>query len=111
MPTGRAHPDAFAAIADPRRRALIEALASRPATATSLAADLPISRQAVAKHLSVLGAARVVERQRLGRETLYTLQPEALRDVSAWTERVGSEWERRLQRLRDVVSEQSERVE
>jgi predicted transcriptional regulator len=47
----------FTALADPTRRHLIEALASRPASATTLAADLPISRQAVAKHLAGLRRA------------------------------------------------------
>ncbi len=84
-----AAPDAaFAAIADPTRRHLIETLARGPATATGLAAELPITRQAVAKHLGLLREAELVAAERAGRETLYTLQPEGLRGVAEWSARV-----------------------
>ncbi|HZD03509.1 MAG TPA: metalloregulator ArsR/SmtB family transcription factor, partial [Longimicrobiales bacterium] len=63
----------FAALSDPTRRALFERLTARgPATATSLAAELPVSRQAVAKHLSALAAAGLVERTNVGREVHYS---------------------------------------
>ena len=86
----------FAALADPTRRHLIEALAGRPASATSLAADLPISRQAVAKHLAGLRSARLVTVKRSGREALYSLDPAPLTDAAEWIARVGAEWDRRL---------------
>ena len=95
---------AFAAIADPTRRRLIETLARGPATATGLAADLPITRQAVAKHLGLLRDADLVGSDRVGRETVYTLQPEGLRSVAEWSARVGREWERRLGKLDDLLS-------
>jgi DNA-binding transcriptional ArsR family regulator len=96
--------DAFAAIADPTRRGLIESLTRGPATATRLAGSLPITRQAVSKHLSILREARVVGSRRVGRETVYTLQPDALREVAAWSDRVGRDWDRRLAKLGEVVS-------
>lgn len=96
--------DAFVAIADPTRRGLVETLARGPATATRLARGLPITRQAVAKHLGVLREARLVGSRRVGRETVYTLQPEELEKVAAWSERVGQQWERRLDRLEEVVA-------
>lgn len=89
----------FAALADPTRRHLVETLASSPATATVLARDLPITRQAVAKHLAMLSAAELVVVERRGRETHYTLRPEPLREVSRWVEAVGDEWTDRLSRL------------
>jgi DNA-binding transcriptional ArsR family regulator len=95
----------FAALADPTRRGLIESLALGPATATGLAAEAPISRQAVAKHLGQLLDAQLVRRSRRGREALYTLDPEPLTDVVAWSERVGRHWERRLERLHDAVED------
>jgi DNA-binding transcriptional ArsR family regulator len=94
----------FFAIADPTRRRLIESLARGPATATRLAAGLPITRQAVAKHLGLLRDAELVGSDRVGRETVYTLQPEALREVTEWSARVGREWDDRLAKLADVVS-------
>ena len=93
----------FAALADPTRRHLIEALASRPASATSLAADLPISRQAVAKHLAGLRAARLVSAERAGRETLYSLDPRPLGEAAEWIARVGVEWDSRLAELRRAL--------
>ena len=90
----------FAALADPTRRRMVEALARLPfATATGLAAELPISRQAVAKHLAALRRARLVEAERAGRETRYSLDAAALEDVSRWVDEVGGEWEARLRRL------------
>lgn len=90
---------AFTALADPTRRRLIETLASGPASASRLAADLPISRQAVAKHLGLLQAAEIVDANRAGRELLYELRRQPLTEVAAWTERVGDAWDRRLSRL------------
>lgn len=89
----------FTALADPTRRLLVESLAGEPSTATGLARDLPITRQAVAKHLTALRAAELVSAERLGRETRYSLRPEALREVSSWIDAVGSEWTRRLSKL------------
>ena len=77
----------FTALADPTRRRVIESLASREsATATSLAADLPISRQAVAKHLGALRAAELVSVERLGREVHYRLDPRPLNEAASWIE-------------------------
>jgi DNA-binding transcriptional ArsR family regulator len=91
----------FSALADSTRRNVVEALASREtATATELAAELPVTRQAVAKHLTALSDAGLVEGERRGRETRYRLTPEAMGDALDWMERVGSQWERRLAALR-----------
>jgi DNA-binding transcriptional ArsR family regulator len=79
----------FSALADPSRRQVIDYLAQRgTATATELTGELPITRQAVAKHLSTLADAGLVESQRLGRETRYHLTV------------VGQEWDERLGALR-----------
>jgi DNA-binding transcriptional ArsR family regulator len=91
----------FAALADPTRRQVVEMLAREPSvTATGLAAELPISRQAVAKHLAVLRGAGLVHPSRVGRETRYALEREALDDAARWIDRVGGEWDRRLGALR-----------
>ena len=96
--------EVFDALADPTRRHLVEALASRDgASATSLAADLPISRQAVAKHLSALASAGLVQSHRSGRETLYELQPAPLADAADWIAEVGAEWDDRLARLQRLL--------
>jgi DNA-binding transcriptional ArsR family regulator len=96
----------FQALADANRRFVLEALAARDsATATELAAQLPVTRQAVAKHLGTLRAAELVEPERSGREVRYRLSPAALGDAVDWMERVGGEWDARLAALRDHLAE------
>lgn len=76
------------------------------ATATELARELPITRQAVAKHLAALEAAGLVSTQRQGRELRYTVTPEPLEDAVAWIADTGAEWDTRLARLRAYVSDE-----
>jgi DNA-binding transcriptional ArsR family regulator len=92
--------DVFSALADPSRRRLLETLARREATATELAADLPVTRQAVAKHLAALREAGLVDARRAGRETRYRLTPGPLEDAVAWIAEVGDAWDARLAALR-----------
>jgi ArsR family transcriptional regulator, cadmium/lead-responsive transcriptional repressor len=90
----------FAALADPTRREVVRSLADRPGlTASHLAGELPISRQAVAKHLGALSSAGLVQARREGRETRYTLTPAPLADAMEWMAAVGAEWDERLARL------------
>jgi DNA-binding transcriptional ArsR family regulator len=94
----------FAALADPTRRSLLERLSRGDgATASALAAKLPISRQAVSKHLAALNAANLVRSDRVGRETRYELRTEPLDDAARWIETVGAEWDQRLAALRRAV--------
>jgi DNA-binding transcriptional ArsR family regulator len=94
----------FAALADPTRRHLLETLAAgERASATGLAGQLPISRQAVAKHLAALREADLVRADRVGRETLYSLQPEPLTAATEWIATVGAEWDGRLAKLKRSV--------
>jgi DNA-binding transcriptional ArsR family regulator len=60
---------------------------------------MPISRQAVAKHLAALGAAGLVERHPSGREVRYSFDPGPLGELVRWAEGVGEVWDRRLERL------------
>jgi DNA-binding transcriptional ArsR family regulator len=95
-------PDAvFDALADATRRQVLRDLADRgPQTPTELADHLPVSRQAVSKHLDVLGRAGLVSSNRVGRETRFTFQPEPLTDAAAWMADVGGTWDRRLAALK-----------
>ena len=75
----------FAALADPRRRELLELLADTPgASAGVLAARLPVSRQAVAQHLAVLEECALVTRRRAGRQVLFSVRPEGLQATADW---------------------------
>lgn len=108
MVTGRAGDEilsaVLAAVVDPTRRTVFERLVtSGPTTATVLSGELGITRQAVAKHLAQLADCELAERNRVGRETLYSARPERLEPVTAWTKRTNELWNRRLGRLADVV--------
>jgi DNA-binding transcriptional ArsR family regulator len=98
----------FAALADPTRRRVLRLVAERgPASATLLERELPVTRQAVAKHLVVLSRAGLVAGRRTGQEVRYALVPEPLDEASKWIAEVGSLWDDRLARLRHVVLDQT----
>jgi DNA-binding transcriptional ArsR family regulator len=88
----------FAALADPRRRELLELLGQTPgSSASSLAARLPVSRQAVAQHLAVLEDSCLVSRCRAGREVLFSVRPEGLAAIAEWLTGRAALWRDRLE--------------
>ena len=94
----------WAAVADPTRRRLLDVLLSKgEATATTLAGELPVTRQAVAKHLAVLDRAGLVEGRRRGRELRYAVQPERLDAASHWMAQVAAEWDERLMAIKRIA--------
>ncbi len=100
----------FAALADPTRRAILHAVAAAAtgsATATELAEDLPVTRQAVVKHLQALAEAGLVAGERHGREQRYRVTPEPISAAMAWMADVGAAWDVRLSRLEQRLSERS----
>jgi DNA-binding transcriptional ArsR family regulator len=99
----------FSALADPTRRRLLSAIAEHPATATELAGGLPISRQAVVKHLSALSEAGLLERRRAGREVRYRVTPAPLSDAVSWMAQVGAQWDDRLASLARTLGERGPR--
>jgi DNA-binding transcriptional ArsR family regulator len=91
----------FQALSDPTRRDVVALLSqSGPVTATELAGRLPVSRQAVAKHLAALADAGLVAGARKGREVRYHLTPSPMNDTMSWMATVGAEWDERLRALR-----------
>ncbi|MBK1784386.1 ArsR/SmtB family transcription factor [Prauserella cavernicola] len=96
------------AMADPTRRALLDALAARgQASASALASDLPVSRQAIVKHLAVLEEAGLVSSARAGREVRYTLRSQALDATARWMSALAGDWDRRL----DTIKRAAENTE
>lgn len=89
----------FEALSDPVRRHLLRQIAQTPASATELASELPISRQAVTKHLTSLSRAGLVAGERAGRDLRYHVTPGPLSDAVSWMAEVGAEWDGRLARL------------
>lgn len=100
---------AFAAVADPTRRAILDLLlTNRTLTAGEIAAAFPaISRPAVSKHLRVLRQARLVREQARGRERHYALDPEPLAAMyQSWFARYEQFWQDRLLALKQYVEDQ-----
>ncbi|WJV51327.1 metalloregulator ArsR/SmtB family transcription factor [Streptomyces flavofungini] len=94
----------LAALADPTRRRLLDLLAARgEATATRLADQLPVSRQAVVKHLAVLDAAGLVSGNRVGREMRYAVRPAALDVTARWMAALAADWDRRLAAVKRIA--------
>jgi DNA-binding transcriptional ArsR family regulator len=102
---GRSSDRVFAALSDPTRRQLVEWLSEGgPATATQLARQLPMTRQAVVKHLGVLAEADLVESGRQGREVRFRLKPGPLADAMEWMAAAAARWDERLEALRRHVT-------
>jgi ArsR family transcriptional regulator, cadmium/lead-responsive transcriptional repressor len=94
----------WAAVADPTRRRVLDALLEHgEATATTLAEKLPVTRQAVAKHLVVLNRVGLVDGQRCGREVRYVVRPKRLDDAAEAMARVAAQWDRRLARIKQLA--------
>ena len=97
----------FAAVADPTRRVLLERLRSGDGLSLGeLAVDLPMTRQAVTKHLDVLRDAGLVRIRRSGRERIHELDPEPLRAVDDWLAPYAAAWDDRLAALRHHLGEE-----
>ena len=125
----------FDALADPTRRRVVETLArGGTVTASGLAEQLPITRQAIAKHLTLLSeaglvtaehgerrrvryrlrsapmqVAELVSASRIGRETHYKLRPQPLDDAAHWIQMVSAEWDDRLEALRRSLAKRQTR--
>jgi len=84
----------FTALADATRRHILELLAAQDATsASAIAQTLPISRQAIAKHLRILEQAGLVERGRKGKEICFTAQAHQLAATGRWMQRLAVRWD------------------
>jgi DNA-binding transcriptional ArsR family regulator len=94
----------LAALADPTRRRLLDRLSVRgEATATVLAGELAVSRQAVVQHLATLDAAGLVEGRRAGRERRFVVRPERLSEAARWMEGIAAQWDARLATIRRLA--------
>jgi DNA-binding transcriptional ArsR family regulator len=92
------------ALADPTRRQLLGLLSAHgQATASTLAESLPVSRQAVVKHLALLDRAGLVASTKVGREVRYTVRPDALDTTARWMAGLATEWDRRLATIKRLA--------
>jgi DNA-binding transcriptional ArsR family regulator len=96
--------DLWAAIADPSRRRVLDLLVQRgEASASSLASQVPFTRQAVSKHLVVLEQAGLIGRRKQGREVLYRVNADRLDQATQAMVDVARQWDRRLDTIKRLA--------
>ena len=95
----------FQALADPARRVMVERLSRGPATVTELAQPLDMTLSAVVQHLQLLERSGLVRSEKIGRVRTCRIEPQALRLAEQWIAERRATWERRLDRLGDVLAE------
>jgi DNA-binding transcriptional ArsR family regulator len=93
----------FAALGDETRWSVLAALGEGDASASALAGRLPVTRQAIAKHLAVLQEVGLVEPVRVGREVRYRVLGSQLSATAHRLEAIGAEWDRRLAAIKEIA--------
>ncbi len=101
--------EAFSALADPTRRAVLDLLRAGTRPAGEIARAFPVSRPAISKHLRILRRAHLVEERREGRHRMYQLNPEPLKAVDSWIEQYRSFWSASLTNLKEFVETEYEK--
>jgi len=101
--------DAFQAIADPTRRAILDLLAEQPLTLNVIAEHFDISRPAISRHVKILVECGVVVVRQRGRERYCEVQMDKLNAVSNWVEQYRAAWEQRFERLDETLNELQKR--
>jgi DNA-binding transcriptional ArsR family regulator len=96
-------PQVFAALSDETRWDILTRLGARELSASALAAELPVSRQAIAKHLGALADVGLVEAIPLGREIRYRALGARLSAIAGELDRIGTEWDSRLLRIKMIA--------
>ena len=98
--------DLWEAMADPTRRKLLDLLVARGhATATTLTADMPVSRQAISKHLVLLQRVGLIDGHRQGREVRYEVREQRLAEATGALSEVANRWDRRLRAIKQLAEQ------
>lgn len=100
----------FHALADPHRRQMLETLAAGPMSVSELARPLPMTLAAVVQHVHVLEASGLIASRKTGRVRVCEIKAGAVRTAEQWLTARRTVWERRLDRLGDVLDEQGRRA-
>ena len=109
MPSHRVNIDrVFHALGDPTRRAIVERLSQGPISVSRLAEPLDVTLAAVVQHLQVLEESGLVQTEKIGRVRTCSLEPGGLSVAEKWIDDRRSMWERRLDRLGDLLAESDE---
>lgn len=99
----------FHALADPSRRAMVDRLTRGPASVSELAEPFDMTLAAVVQHLKVLEDSGVVRTEKVGRVRTCRIEPAALTSAEQWISKRKALWERRLDRLAEVLSERNKK--
>jgi len=103
--------DAFNAVAEPRRRAILELLAAGERSVGDLVLRLRLEQPSVSKHLGVLRRVGLVRARRHGRQVLYEANPEGIRPMHEWTKTFERLWVHQLLRVKERAEEKATQVE
>jgi len=104
--SGRDDDELWEAMADPTRRKLLDLLVIRgEATATTLTADMPVSRQAISKHLVLLQRVGLIDGHREGREVRYEVREQRLAEATGALAAVANRWDRRLRTIKQLAEQ------
>jgi len=97
------------ALADPTRRSILARLSKGEARVTELSAPLPMSLNAVSKHIKMLERAKLVHRRVRGRDHFLSLNPHPLERAALWMETQRAQWTQRLRTLDGILQEEDQR--
>ena len=104
--SGRDDDELWEAMADPTRRKLLDLLVIRgEGTATTLTADMPVSRQAISKHLLLLQRVGLIDGHREGREVRYEVREQRLAEATGALAAVANRWDRRLRTIKQLAEQ------
>lgn len=100
--------DAFHALAEPRRRRMVEILVHRGRlSASEICDEFEVTPQAISQHLRVLREANVLRMEKRAQRRLYSFNPKSVHQIEVWTAQVARLWERRLDRLEKSLKEEA----
>jgi DNA-binding transcriptional ArsR family regulator len=101
--------DVFQAIADPTRRAILALLAAQSLTPRAIAGHFPSSRQTISRHIQILTECELVTARPEGREIIYQLEPQRLREIAGFLEPFRKLWDDRFQALEAIMKKKTNR--
>ena len=108
MPRAATTSDAFNAVAEPRRRAILSCLAGAERSVGELVSALDLAQPSISKHLQVLRSVGLVRARREGRRRLYSANAEAMRPLFEWTETFRHMWRLQLERVKECAENTDE---
>jgi DNA-binding transcriptional ArsR family regulator len=96
--------DVFQAIADPTRRAILMLIATQAMTPNALTNHFDLTRQAISKHIHILGECELLKQQKSGREIFYHLNPVRILEIVTWLEKFREIMGKRFDQLDDILA-------